>query len=82
MRERINTEEFAARVAAPLKGDVPLSAGFDARVMRAVAEAAQPWYRRRRTFSFSPLTGLAVAAGLGANGRGRIDGHNLLGTCT
>lgn len=66
MRERMNTEEFAARVAAPLKGEVPLSAGFDARVMRAVAEAAQPWWRRRRAFALSPIGGLALAAGLGA----------------
>lgn len=66
MRERMNTEEFAARVAAPLKGEVPLSAGFDARVMQAVAAASEPWWRRRRSIAFSPIGGLAVAAGLAA----------------
>lgn len=66
MRERMNTEEFAARVAAPLKSQVRVGEGFDARVMRAVAEAAQPWWRRRRTLSVTPLGGLALAAGFGA----------------
>ncbi len=64
--ERQNTEEFAAMIAAPLKADVPLSANFDARVMAAIAEAAQPWWRRRRTMTLSPLGGLALAAGFGA----------------
>ena len=64
--ERQNTEEFAAMIAAPLKASVPLSPDFDARVMAAVAEAAQPWYRRRRTVVLSPLGGLALAAGFGA----------------
>lgn len=66
MRERMNTEEFVARVAAPLKGEVPLSAGFDARVMRAVEEAARPWWQRSRVVTLSPLGGLAVAAGFAA----------------
>jgi len=62
MRERMNTEEFVARVAAPLKEEVTLSAGFDAKVMRAVAAAARPWWQRQRSFSVSPLVGFAVAA--------------------
>lgn len=66
MTERMDTEEFAARVAAPLKGAVSVSAGFDARVMRAVEEAARPWWRRRHTVTMSPLGGLAIAAGFGA----------------
>jgi len=79
MRERMNTEEFVARVTAPLKEDVTLSAGFDAKVMRAVEAAARPWWQRRRSFSVTPLSGFALAAsfaglifllGLGA-GRGR-----------
>ncbi len=64
MRERMKTEEFVARVTAPLKEAVTLSAGFDARVRRAVAEAARPWWRRQRTFTLSPLGSLAMAAGL------------------
>jgi hypothetical protein len=63
MRERMNTEEFVARVAAPLKDDVSMPAGFEARVMRAVEEAARPWWSRRRTFSLSPIGGVALAAG-------------------
>jgi anti-sigma factor RsiW len=65
MTERMDTEEFAARVAAPLKASVAVSAGFDARVMRAVEEAARPWWRRRHAFTLSPLGGLALAAGFG-----------------
>lgn len=65
MTERMDTEEFAARVAAPLKAQVSVTAGFDARVMRAVEEAARPWWRRRHAFTLSPLGGLALAAGFG-----------------
>ncbi|HRN54157.1 MAG TPA: hypothetical protein PK788_11715, partial [Gemmatimonadaceae bacterium] len=65
----MDTEEFAAMVAAPLKARVPLDAGFDARVMAAVAavaaEAATPWWRRK-SIALSPLGGLALAAGFGA----------------
>jgi hypothetical protein len=61
----MDTEEFAARVAAPLKASVSVRAGFDARVMRAVEEAARPWWRRRHAFTLSPLGGLALAAGFG-----------------
>jgi len=63
MRERLDTEEFAARVAAPLRAPVTLSAGFDARVLRAVEQAARPWWRRTRTITLSPLGSLALAAG-------------------
>lgn len=66
MTERLDTEEFAAMVAAPLKADVPLRADFDARVMAAVAAAATPWWRRRRTVELTPLRGLAIAAGIAA----------------
>ncbi|MBX3132526.1 MAG: isoamylase early set domain-containing protein [Gemmatimonadaceae bacterium] len=64
--ERMDTEEFAARVAAPLKAPVALRADFEARVMAQVAEAARPWWRRRRQIALSPLGGLALAAGFGA----------------
>jgi len=65
MTERMDTEEFAARVAAPLKESVSMRAGFDARVMRAVEAAALPWWKRRHAFTLSPLGGLALAAGFG-----------------
>ena len=65
-QDRMDTEEFAAMVAAPLKARVPLDAGFDARVMAQIAaEAATPWWRRR-SIALSPLGGLALAAGFGA----------------
>jgi hypothetical protein len=62
MRERMNTEEFVARVTAPLKETVPLSADFDAKLMRAVEAAARPWWQRRHSFSVSPIGGVALAA--------------------
>lgn len=65
-RERMDTEEFAAMVAAPLKSKVPIGDDFDAKVMAAVAEAARPWWQRRINVSVSPLRGLALAAGFGA----------------
>lgn len=65
-RERMDTEEFAALVAAPLKAKLPLSPEFDAKVMAAVAEAATPWWKRRLNFSVSPIGGLALAAGISA----------------
>jgi hypothetical protein len=64
MRERLDTEEFAALVAAPLKAEVPLRGDFDARVQRAIAEASRPWWRRTRTLTLSPARQLALAAGL------------------
>lgn len=63
---RMDTEEFAARVAAPLKAPVALREGFEARVMAQVAEAARPWWRRRHQLALTPLGGLALAAGFGA----------------
>lgn len=68
-QDRMDTEEFAAMVAAPLKAPVRLDAGFDARVMAEIAKvAAEPqrsWWRRR-SITLSPLGGLALAAGFGA----------------
>ncbi len=66
MTERMDTEEFAARVAAPLKQEVALSDGFDARVLRAIDALSQPWWRRRFTLQVNPIGGLALAAGFGA----------------
>lgn len=65
MTERMDTEEFAARVAAPLKEQVSLGAGFDARVMQAVRESARPWWQRRWSFAVTPLGGFALAAAFG-----------------
>lgn len=65
-RERMDTEEFAALVAAPLKAQVSLASDFDAKVMAAVAEAARPWWRRTHTFTFTPMRSMALAAGLAA----------------
>lgn len=62
-RDRMDTEEFAAMVAAPLKAKVAVGEGFDAKVMAAVAEAARPWWQRRMTIAVAPLTGFSVAAG-------------------
>jgi hypothetical protein len=59
---RMDTSEFAARVAAPLKVPVALGAGFEARVMRAVEEAAQPWWRRTHTVSLNTTRLVAIAA--------------------
>jgi hypothetical protein len=59
---RMDTAEFAARVAAPLKAPVTLGAGFDQRVMRAIEEAAQPWWRRRHTLTLSAPRLVAMAA--------------------
>jgi len=65
-RERMDTEEFAAMVAAPLKAKVPIGDDFDAKVMAAVAEASRPWWQRRLHLSVSPMRALALAAGFGA----------------
>jgi hypothetical protein len=62
----MDTEEFAARVAAPLKAPVALRDDFEARVVAQVAEAARPWWRRRHQVALTPLGGLALAAGFGA----------------
>lgn len=65
-RKRMDTEEFAAIVAKPLRAPVKVEAGFDARVMAQIAaEAVTPWWRRR-SIALSPLGGLAIAAGFGA----------------
>lgn len=65
-RKRMDTEEFAAIVAAPLRSKVDLSEGFDAKVMAAVAASALPWWKKSVQLSITPLRGLALAAGLGA----------------
>ncbi|MEX2180784.1 MAG: isoamylase early set domain-containing protein [Gemmatimonadaceae bacterium] len=80
MTDWMNTEEFAARVATPLKAPVTLDAGFEARVMRAVEEASRPWWQRSRTFTLSPIGGLALAAGFaGLMVLGALGGARMLG---
>jgi hypothetical protein len=71
----VEQDELIGRIAAELRKPVPVDAGFDARVMAAVrAEprllragrlgAAWTWLVRPRTISLSPVSGLALAAGL------------------
>lgn len=69
---RDEEDAFVRDVAEALRAPVPVSPGFDARVMDAVRGAvpARPagpplaWLTRRRTVRLSPLAGLALAAGL------------------
>ena len=67
---------FVDRIAAPLREPVKLDDEFERRVLRAVrdsargaargtsASAATPWWRRGYTMRVTPLSGLALAAGL------------------
>jgi hypothetical protein len=57
-RERIHTEEFAARVAAPLKGELPAVPGGPAQVLAAVEERA----RRRRIVRMVGWVAILLAA--------------------
>lgn len=59
-RERIHTEEFAARVAAPLKGELPATPGAPAQVLAAVEARAR---RRRIVTLVSWAVGLLVVGG-------------------
>lgn len=69
-------DAFAARIARPLRGDEPVDATFEARVMSAVhaearARAAHDiprrgWWRGGRTITITPLATLAMAAGIAA----------------
>jgi hypothetical protein len=77
MRDTPESQDtLAARIAGPLKGSERANATFADRVMHAVrAEArgkrqgtdpgaSSSWWRRSVTVSVSPLSGLALAAGL------------------
>ena len=61
-----NDEEFLESIAAKLRAPVVPSAGFEARVMRAVREPERTtvlaWVTRPRVIRLSPLAGLAEAA--------------------
>lgn len=68
-------DEFAERIAQPLRAPEVLAPDFEARLMaQARAEVARQravqargsWWTRRRMVMASPLTGLALAAGIAA----------------
>ena len=63
-------DELVSRVAVELKRPVELDPGLDARVMAEVRmhsrRQTRPWLLRPRTFSLTPLGGLAMAATLAA----------------
>ena len=66
-------DPLITRVAAELRRPPPAQPDFEARVMAAVRRAppslparAWTWLREPRTLAVSPLSGLAVAAGLAA----------------
>ena len=75
-------DEFARRIAAPLRGDQRADASFTERVMSAVRVASEeqvrlrrrPWLVRERTLRFTPAGALALAAGfaLAVLGLGRV----------
>ena len=68
---RRNSDPLLGRVAAELRKGAPARPGFDARVMAAVLAAppslparAWTWLTEPRPVAFSPLGGLALAAGV------------------
>jgi hypothetical protein len=71
----VERDELIGRVAAELRKPVAVDPAFDARLMAAIRAdsrgasrsrlgSAWSWLVRPRTFSLSPLSGLALAAGL------------------
>lgn len=63
-------DDFANRIAAPLRAPERPGPGFEARVMELILwetrkhpPARRPWWRRPRVVRISPLGGLAMAAG-------------------
>lgn len=68
-------DEFAERIAQPLRAPEVLAPDFEARLLvqaraeiarqRAV-QARRSWWTTRRMFTASPLAGLALAAGIAA----------------
>ena len=77
-QEPSERDDFASRIAAPLRERERLDASFEGRVMSAVRTEARErtrasearraeergWWRRPRTVRVSPLAGLAMAAGI------------------
>ena len=67
--ERDIPDDDVERLAAPLRAPVRFGEDLDERVMRDVRAAARttaraPWWRRGPDVRVTPLTGLALAAGL------------------
>lgn len=72
--EQAETDQFIRKLAATLRAEEELSAGFDRRVMAAVRHEAvtvalraapRPWWRQR-SISLSPVGALAIAASVAA----------------
>ena len=68
-------DEFAERIAQPLRAPEVLAPDFEARLMaqaraelarRRALPARRSWLTTRRMYAISPLTGLALAAGVAA----------------
>lgn len=67
-----NTQDdagFGARLGATLRTAEPLPTGAEARLLATLAATPRPsrplpWWRRSRTFTLSPVGGLALAAGV------------------
>jgi Glycogen recognition site of AMP-activated protein kinase len=66
-------DEFAERIAQPLRAPEVLAPDFEARLMaqaraelarRRALPARRNWLTTRRMYAISPLTGLALAAGI------------------
>src|SRR5256885_1317096 len=76
MDERDELDPFLEEIALELRRPVRVDPAFDARVMASLEPAvlplprtgpripARPWLLRPRTFSLTPLAGLAAAAAL------------------
>jgi hypothetical protein len=73
VEKRSHDDEFAERIARPLRAPEVLAPDFEARLMaQARAELARQrvvrternWWTARRMYAVSPLAGLALAAGI------------------
>ena len=64
--------EFAERIAAPLRAPEHVHPSFDQRLMQKVRAESRslypqrPWWDTERVFRITPITGLALAAGVAA----------------
>jgi hypothetical protein len=64
--------EFAERIAAPLRAPEHVHPSFDQRLMEKVRAESRslypqrPWWDTERVFRITPITGLALAAGVAA----------------
>lgn len=71
--EKSSHDEFAERIAQPLRAPEILAPDFEARLMaqaraelarRRAVPARKNWFMTRRTYAVSPFAGLALAAGI------------------